>query len=42
VTTESAFAQHQIVQQPIEQPHGIRNCAVRDPAGNLLRIQELR
>ena len=32
----------EIVQEPTEQPYGIRDCAVRDPAGNLLRIQELR
>ncbi len=32
----------EIVQEPIEQPYGIRDCAVRDPAGNMLRIQELR
>jgi uncharacterized glyoxalase superfamily protein PhnB len=31
-----------IVQEPIDQPYGIRDCAVRDPAGNLIRIQELR
>jgi catechol 2,3-dioxygenase-like lactoylglutathione lyase family enzyme len=31
-----------IVQEPVEQPYGIRDCAVRDPAGNLVRIQELR
>jgi uncharacterized glyoxalase superfamily protein PhnB len=31
-----------IVQEPIDQPYGIRDCAVRDPAGNLVRIQELR
>jgi catechol 2,3-dioxygenase-like lactoylglutathione lyase family enzyme len=30
-----------IVQEPIEQPYGVRDCAVRDPAGNLIRIQEL-
>jgi hypothetical protein len=30
------------VQEPIDQPYGIRDCAVRDPAGNMLRIQELR
>jgi len=29
-------------EQPIEQPYGVRDCAVRDPAGNLIRIQELR
>jgi catechol 2,3-dioxygenase-like lactoylglutathione lyase family enzyme len=31
-----------IVQEPAEQPYGVRDCAVRDPAGNLIRIQELR
>jgi uncharacterized glyoxalase superfamily protein PhnB len=31
-----------IVQEPIEQPYGVRDCAVRDPAGNLLRINEVR
>jgi len=31
-----------IVQEPIEQPYGLRDCAVRDPAGNLIRIQERR
>jgi catechol 2,3-dioxygenase-like lactoylglutathione lyase family enzyme len=31
-----------IVQEPTAQPWGIRDCAVRDPAGNLIRIQELR
>lgn len=31
-----------VVQEPIEQPYGIRDFAVRDPAGNLLRIQQLR
>ena len=32
----------EIVQEPIEQEYGVRDCAVRDPAGNMLRIQELR
>ena len=31
-----------VVQGPTEQPYGVRDCAVRDPAGNLIRIQELR
>ena len=31
----------EIVQEPIEQPYGIRDCALRDPAGNLIRIQEV-
>ncbi len=30
-----------IVQEPTAQPYGIRDCAVRDPAGNLIRINEL-
>jgi catechol 2,3-dioxygenase-like lactoylglutathione lyase family enzyme len=32
----------EVVQEPTDQPYGVRDCAVRDPAGNLLRIQELR
>jgi uncharacterized glyoxalase superfamily protein PhnB len=32
----------EVVQEPTEQPYGIRDCSFRDPAGNLLRIQELR
>jgi uncharacterized glyoxalase superfamily protein PhnB len=32
----------EIVQEPTEQPYGLRDCAVRDPAGNLVRIQQLR
>ena len=31
-----------VVQEPIEQPYGVRDCAVRDPAGNLIRIQQRR
>ncbi len=31
-----------IVQEPIEQDYGVRDCAVRDPAGNMVRIQEAR
>ena len=31
----------EVVQEPTEQPYGIRDCSVRDPAGNLLRIQEV-
>ncbi|MFB9723484.1 VOC family protein [Planobispora longispora] len=30
----------EIVQEPTRQPYGVRDCAVRDPAGNLIRIQE--
>jgi len=32
----------EVVQEPAEQPGGIRDCAVRDPAGNLIRINEVR
>lgn len=32
----------EVVQEPTEQPYGVRDCAFRDPAGNLLRIQQLR
>src|SRR5829696_8625705 len=32
----------EVVQEPTEQPYGIRDCSVRDPAGNLIRLQELR
>jgi catechol 2,3-dioxygenase-like lactoylglutathione lyase family enzyme len=31
-----------VVQEPAEQRYGVRDCAVRDPAGNLIRISELR
>ena len=31
-----------VVQEPTDQPYGVRDCAVRDPAGNLIRINELR
>lgn len=44
---DSAFERLQatdaeIIQEPADQPYGVRDCAVRDPAGNLIRIQELR
>ena len=39
---ERLQANAEVVQEPTEQPYGIRDCAVRDPAGNLVRIQELR
>ncbi|MDH6165715.1 putative glyoxalase superfamily protein PhnB [Variovorax boronicumulans] len=44
---EGAFAKLQagkaeIVEEPTDQPYGVRDCAVRDPAGNMLRIQQLR
>ena len=30
----------EVVQEPMDQPYGIRDCAFRDPAGNLVRIQQ--
>jgi catechol 2,3-dioxygenase-like lactoylglutathione lyase family enzyme len=32
----------EVVQEPTDQPYGFRDCAFRDPAGNLIRIRELR
>jgi predicted enzyme related to lactoylglutathione lyase len=32
----------EVVQEPTEQPYGMRDCALRDPAGNMVRIQQLR
>src|SRR3954463_11565985 len=31
----------EVVQEPTDQPYGVRDCSFRDPSGNLLRIQEL-
>lgn len=28
----------EVVQEPVDQPYGLRDCAFRDPAGNLIRI----
>jgi catechol 2,3-dioxygenase-like lactoylglutathione lyase family enzyme len=44
---DSTFARLQaggaeVVQEPTKQPYGVRDCAVRDPAGNLVRINEVR
>lgn len=43
---ESTFDQIQatgaeVVHEPTDQPYGIRDCAFRDPAGNLVRINQL-
>lgn len=43
---DAAFEQIQssgaeVVQEPTDQPYGIRDCAIRDPAGNLIRINQL-
>ena len=39
---ERVQASAEVVQEPTEQPYGVRDCALRDPAGNMVRIQELR
>ena len=31
----------EVVQEPAEQPYGVRDCAFRDPAGNLIRVNAL-
>ena len=41
-TFERVQASAEVVQEPTEQPYGVRDCAVRDPAGNMVRIQQLR
>jgi predicted enzyme related to lactoylglutathione lyase len=40
-TFERVQAGAEVVQEPTDQPYGVRDCAIRDPAGNLIRIQEL-
>ena len=42
---DEAFARFEaggaeVVQEPTDQPYGVRDCAFRDPSGNLLRVQE--
>ena len=32
----------EVVEEPTDQPYGVRDCAVRDPAGNLIRVQKRR
>lgn len=31
----------EVVQEPTDQPYGVRDCAFRDPAGNMIRIQQV-
>lgn len=43
---DAVFAQVQaagaeVVQEPVDQPYGTRDCAFRDPAGNMVRINRL-
>lgn len=42
---DATFAQVQargveVVEEPTDQPYGVRDCAIRDPAGNLIRLQQ--
>jgi uncharacterized glyoxalase superfamily protein PhnB len=30
----------EVMQEPMDQPYGVRDCAVRDPAGNMIRLQQ--
>ncbi|MET7737254.1 VOC family protein [Streptomyces sp. NPDC005402] len=39
---ERLQARAEVIQEPIEQSYGIRDCAFLDPAGNMIRVQELR
>ena len=32
----------EVVQEPVDQDYGVRDCAIRDPAGNMIRIQQAR
>jgi catechol 2,3-dioxygenase-like lactoylglutathione lyase family enzyme len=32
----------EVVQEPMDQAYGVRDCAFRDPAGNLIRINQTR
>jgi uncharacterized glyoxalase superfamily protein PhnB len=41
-TFEKVQAGAEVVQEPTVQPYGVRDCAVRDPAGTMIRIQEKR
>jgi len=43
ITIQASFlaGDAEVVQEPIDQPYGIRDCAFRDPAGNMVRISEI-
>jgi uncharacterized glyoxalase superfamily protein PhnB len=32
----------EVIQEPMDQPYGVRDCAFRDPAGNMLRFNQAR
>lgn len=31
----------EVIQEPTDQPYGLRDCAFRDPSGNMIRMQQL-
>ena len=31
----------EVIQEPIDQPYGVRDCSVRDPAGNQVRFSQV-
>jgi catechol 2,3-dioxygenase-like lactoylglutathione lyase family enzyme len=37
-----AAAGAEVVQEPVDQDYGVRDCAFRDPAGNLVRINQAK
>ena len=39
-TFETLQASAEVAQEPIDQPYGVRDCAFRDPAGNMLRFNQ--
>ncbi|MFF5804554.1 VOC family protein [Streptomyces sp. NPDC012746] len=32
----------EVLQEPVDQPYGVRDCAFRDPSGNMLRFNQVR
>ena len=32
----------EVLQEPIDQPYGVRDCAFRDPSGNMVRLNQPR
>lgn len=42
VFAKVAGAGAEVVQEPTDQPYGVRDCAFRDPSGNVVRVNEVR
>ncbi|MFJ2739363.1 VOC family protein [Streptomyces sp. NPDC087440] len=32
----------EVIQEPVDQPYGVRDCAFRDPAGNMIRFTQAK